>query len=166
MKFSYCPDCGAKLSERELGDEGLVGWCSDCATPWFEVFPTAVIALVYNDEGRVLLLKQGYISQEFHNLVSGYIKPGENAETTAVREIFEETGQEVEDLQLVMTRWFPKKEMLMIGFFARVRELPLKLSAEVDSAGWYSPDEILALLSDSPHSTSRALAERFLNTQL
>lgn len=166
MRFTYCPDCGALLSERQLGDEGAVAWCDACAKPWFEVFPTAAIALVYDEHGRVLLLKQNYISNRFHNLISGYIKPGESAEVTAKREIFEETGQVVEELRIVMTRWFPKKEMLMVGFFARVNERPLILSDEVDAAEWYSPEEVLSRLSDSPHSAARPLAELFLRTQL
>ena len=48
MKFRYCPDCGALLSGRVLGDEGLVPWCERCGKPWFDMFPSAVIGLVYN----------------------------------------------------------------------------------------------------------------------
>ncbi|MBE6304399.1 MAG: NUDIX domain-containing protein [Bacteroidales bacterium] len=166
MRFTFCPDCGARLTDRQLGDEGKVAWCEVCAKPWFEIFSAAAIALVYDECGRVLLLKQSYISTKFHNLVSGYIKPGESAESTAIREIFEETGQKVEELQLKLTHWFPKKELLMIGFFARVKALPLRLSSEVDSASWHDPQEVLSLLSDSPHSAARRLAELFLKTQL
>lgn len=163
MKFSYCPDCGAKLSSRVLGDEGEVPWCDHCSKPWFPIFPVAIIALVYNEKGEVLLLRQNYISREFCNLVSGYVTPGEDAESCAIREIFEETGQQVEELKLVLTNWFEKKEMMMIGFFARVKEQPLKLSVEVDAASWHRPDEILQLVSNRPGSTSRILCERFLS---
>lgn len=162
MIFSFCPDCGNKLGARELGDEGMVPWCDRCGKPWFPVFPVAIIALVYNEEGEVLLLRQNYISTEFCNLVSGYVTPGEDAESCAVREIFEETGQKVEELKLVLTNWFAKKEMMMIGFFAKVRKTPLRLSGEVDSASWHRPEEILQLVSNRPGSTSRILCERFL----
>lgn len=162
MRFKYCPECGTKLGARELGDEGLVPWCDKCARPWFDMFPSAVISLVYDEAGRVLLLRQEYISHDFHNLVSGYIQPGEDAETTARREIFEETGLEVKELELICTKWFPKKEMLMIGFFARVDSAELHLSGEVNAAAWYPASEILGLLSQAPTSTSRALALKFL----
>ena len=138
MHFKYCPDCGALLSSRVLGDEGAVPWCDGCSRPWFDMFPVAVIALVYNRRGEVLLLRQNYISTEFHNLVSGYVTPGEDAETCARREIMEETGQEVEQLELV-------------------------LSSEVDAAAWHHPSEIASLLSPRPWSTSRILASRFLD---
>lgn len=162
MRFSYCPECGEKLSERELGDEGMVPWCDRCGRPWFDMFPVAVIALVYDERGRVLLLRQDYISKEFHNLVSGYIIPGESAEECARREILEETGQVVECLEPALTSWFSKKGMLMIGFFARVKAMPLRLSTEVDAAGWHDPVEILSLVSTRPGSTSRLLCEKYL----
>lgn len=162
MRFKYCPDCGALLTSRVLGDEGAVPWCDSCGKPWFDMFPVAVISLVYNEKGEVLLLRQNYISTDFHNLVSGYVTPGEDAETCAVREIMEETGQQVESLELVLTNWFARKEMMMVGFFARVESCPLRLSGEVDAAGWHRPDEILSLVSSRPGSTSRILCERFL----
>ena len=162
MRFKHCPDCGKLLSSRVLGDEGEVPWCEECGRPWFDMFPVAVIALVHNEKGEVLLLRQDYISTEFHNLVSGYVKPGEDAESCVVREIMEETGQNVEQLELVLTTWFAKKEMMMVGFFARVDSRPLLLSSEVDSAAWHTPDEILQLVSRRPGSTSRILCEKYL----
>lgn len=165
MKFKYCPDCGAVLVRRDLGDEKDVPWCDNCSRPWFEIFPVAVIALVYNARGEVLLLRQNYISAKFHNLVSGYVTGGEDAETCARREILEETGLEVTDLRLVMTSWFDRKEMLMIGFIARAPGDRLTLSSEVDAAEWCAPDEILSKLSDNPRSASRRLALRYLETE-
>lgn len=162
MRFKYCPECGHKLTERELGDEGLVPWCDECDKPWFDMFPVATISLVYNEKGEVLLLRQGYISNQFHNLVSGYVTPGESAEECAVREIMEETGQKVEELELAMTNWFARKDMMMIGFFAKVKASPLHLSVEVDSAGWYKPYEILDMVSNRPGATSRLLCEEYL----
>lgn len=164
MKFTYCPDCGAMLSARNLGDEGAVPWCDRCEKPWFSVFPCAIIALVYNENNEVLLLRQGYISHEFCNLVSGYIKPGENAEETACREILEETGQVVEELTPVCSNWFAKKEMMMLGYFARVKSRPLQLSSEVDSAMWVPAAEAPALVHPYPTSTSRLLSLRFLDS--
>lgn len=162
MKFSYCPDCGQHLEQRNLGDEVGVPWCVNCAKPWFPVFPVAVIALVYNDCGEVLTLRQNYISTEFHNLVSGYIQPGEDAETCVRREILEETGLEVDKVELKFTDWFARKEMMMIGFFAHTTQTRLHLSSEVDAAGWHKPEELLSLMSTRPGSTSRRLASLYL----
>lgn len=137
MKFRYCPDCGALLSPRDLGDDKNIPWCDNCGKPWFPMFPTCVISLVHNSRDEVLLLHQNYISAKYANLVSGYMQPGETAEEAAVREIREETGLEVVSLRQAGTYWFAKKEMLMIGFTALVSDdSEVVLSGEVDSAEW------------------------------
>lgn len=164
MRFKYCPDCGSFLSQRDLGDEIAVPWCDKCDKPWFDLFPSAIIALVHDDNNNVLLLRQKYISEIYCNLVSGYIKPGETAEQTAVREILEETGQIVEKLSLICTNWFAKKEMMMIGFFAKVSLQPIKLSSEVDDAFWVSADKALEMVHPFPTSTSRLLVEKYLES--
>lgn len=162
MIFRYCPDCGTKLDSRDLGDEKDVPWCGRCSKPWFPVFPVAIIALVHDGEGNALMLRQKYISDRFCNLVSGYIIPGESAEECAVREIREEVGLAVEELVPVTTNWFAKKDMLMIGYFAKVAHAEVKLSVEVDDAFWCPAEDMPGYLSDNPHSTSRLLAHEFL----
>ena len=162
MRFSYCPDCGAQLSHRDLGDEKQVAWCDACAKPWFDMFSTCIIALVHDRKDRVLLLRQGYISQQYANLVSGYMIPGENAEECARREILEETGLTVQDLELVGTYWFAKKGLLMIGFIAGVEDGEVRLSTEVDSASWHSAAEAPSLVHpDNGSSVSAKLTRIF-----
>lgn len=162
MRFKYCPECGSALELRDLGDDAGVPWCERCGKPWFPVFPMATISLVYNDCGDVLLLRQGYISTQFCNLVSGYVAPGESAEECARREIKEETGLDVDRLELQFTQWFAKKDMMMVAFTAHHAGGALCLSQEVDEAMWVRRGEILGLLSDRPGSTSRLLAEHYL----
>lgn len=161
MKFRYCPDCGAQLELRTLGDDPDIPWCANCEKPWFPMFSTCVISLVYNNKGEVLLLHQNYISSRYLNLVSGYMSPGENAEEAAIREIKEETGLDVEKIDLCGTWWFDKKGLLMIGFFARVCEASLSLSGEVDGAGWYPYIDAPALVHPKG-SVSHALCELFI----
>lgn len=161
MKFKYCPDCGSRLELRQLGDEKDVPWCVRCDKPWFDVFPVAVIALVYDENNQVLLLKQNYISPVYRNLVSGYVVPGERAEETMVREIKEETGLDVVDWQLRGTWWFEKKQMMMIGFTARVNNAALHLSGEVDDASWHTAEDAVKLVHPFPYSVSRILSRMF-----
>lgn len=146
MHFRYCPDCGQRLQERTLGDEVAVPFCTACNKPWFDMFSSAAIVLVVNDEGRVALLNQNYISTEYKNLVSGYIQPGESAEECALREVREEIGLHMHALELKFTRWFPKSQVLMVGFVGYTHETQMKLSVEVDAAGWFDPAEAGALV--------------------
>lgn len=166
MRFKHCPDCGAPLSSRDLGDDIGVPWCDQCGKPWFDMFPTCIIALVYNSAGKVLLLRQSYISEVYRNLVSGYMQPGESAEQTAVREILEETGLEVEKLTPAGTYWFARKGMLMIGFLALVNDsCSLKTSSEVDAASWHDASEAVNLVHPTG-SVSHTLCSLFLQSGL
>ena len=89
MRFIYCPICGSKLILKNIGDDGLTPYCDTCRQPRFDMFSTCVITLVINNEGKVALLKQNYISTEYRTLVSGYMIPGETAEEAAKREVME-----------------------------------------------------------------------------
>lgn len=165
MTFQYCPDCGSKLIKKEIGDEGMVPFCETCNKPLFDLFPTCIIALVVNEEGEAALLEQGYLSTQYRTLVSGYMKPGESAEETAVREIEEEIGLKTETLEFAKTFWFARKQMLMIGFFAHVKKQELRLSCEVDRAQWVPLKEALGLVNPNG-SISYALVEQYINENL
>lgn len=165
MEFQYCPRCGTKAVPREIGDEGLVPWCSVCRQPLFPMFSTCIIALPVDEEaGEVVLLRQSYISTQYHNLVSGYMKPGESAEECAVREVEEELGLKVEGLTLTGTYWFGKKDMLMIGFIARVRMQDFHPSEEVDQAVWVSPEQALTMLHPYP-AISYRVTQHYIDHQ-
>ncbi|EGN57460.1 hypothetical protein PRBRB14_21770 [Hallella multisaccharivorax DSM 17128] len=55
MRYKYCPNCGAKLSLREAGDDGKVPYCDHCQKYWFDTFSDAVIVLVYNEKNEIAL---------------------------------------------------------------------------------------------------------------
>lgn len=162
MRFHYCPDCGSALELRSIGDEGETPWCPQCQHPIFDQFSTCIIALVVNHREEAAILRQGYISQQYGNLVSGYMKPGETAEDCARREIEEELGLNVNTLKLVKTWWMEKKDLLMIGFFARVEDTQMHLSGEVDAACWVPVAEALEQVHPKG-SISHALVSAYLN---
>lgn len=164
MKFTYCPDCGSRLSPRLIGDEGEVPYCEQCQKPLFDMFSTCIIALVVNEKGEAALLRQGYLSDAYRTLVSGYMKPGENAEEAALREIQEEIGIRAETLTFTGTYWFEKKDMLMIGFIAGCRKKEFILSQEVDEASWVPVEKALSLVHPG-RSISRLLLEACLRRE-
>ena len=148
MRFTYRPHCGNKLTKKEIGDEGLVPFCEPCKMPLFDMFSTCVICAVTNEFGEVALLKQGDISNTRYVCVSGFMKIGESAEESAVREIEEEIGQKVEELSFVRSYPYEKKELLMLGFHAKVKKAELELSVEVDDAEWVPFAEALGKIRE------------------
>lgn len=161
MHFKYCPECGSRLIEKEIGDEGKVPFCEKCKNPLFDMFSACIIVLVVNKYDEAVLLRQEYISEKYYNLVSGYMKPGETAEVTAEREVYEEIGVQLCSLEPVKTYWFAKKDMLMIGFIGKTNQTGFSLSKEVDSAEWIPVYQALDLVHPKG-SVSRALLEEFI----
>ncbi len=148
MHFIYCPYCGDKLIQKEIGDEGLIPFCRRCNIPLWDMFTSSVICAVVNEYREVALLRQEYVSTTKHVCVAGIMKIGESAEETAVREVKEELGLEVERLQFIKTYPYARKEMLMIGYEAEVRKADFTLSKEVDAAKWVRYEEALGKLRE------------------
>ena len=90
------------------------------------------------------------------------MKPGETAELTAEREIFEETGIQIDSLEFAGTYWFAKKDMLMIGFLARAKRKEFVLSKEVDAAKWVPVEKAIHMVHPKG-SVSYALLEKYMS---
>jgi len=143
MRFTYCPHCGKELIKKEIGDEGLVPFCEVCSIPLWDMFETCIITAVVNEENEVALLKQSYVTTETYVCVAGHMKIGESAEETVIREVKEELGLDVKELTFIKSYPYEKKEMLMLGFKARVKNADFVFSQEVDTAKWFAFDEAL-----------------------
>ena len=148
MKFTYCPFCGRKLEQREIGDEGLIPFCTSCNVPLWDMFTTSIITACVNQYDEVALIRQDYVSTANYVCVAGIMKLGESAEETVVREVKEELGLDVKSLTYIKSYPYDKKEMLMLGYMAVVEKADFKLSGEVDSARWVKFDEALGLLRE------------------
>lgn len=140
MRFKYCPDCGGRLSAKNLGDEENVPWCEGCSKPWFEMFYNCIIAIAHRD-GRYALIRQkngdGTTDENKFICVSGYIRPGETAQQAAVREVKEELGLTALSCRVVSTYMYEKKQMLMTGLSVEVAQGDFKLSDELIEARWF-----------------------------
>ena len=144
MRFTYCPHCGEKLIKKEIGDEGLVPFCETCSVPLWDMFETCIITAVVNEENEVALIKQSYMTTQTYVCVAGHMKIGESAEEAVIREVKEEIGLDVKELNFIKTYPYEQKEMLMLGFKAKVKKADFVLSdAEVATAKWFTFAEAL-----------------------
>ncbi len=161
MRFTFCPHCGNRLGKREIGDEGLIPFCEACDVPLWDMFTTSIIAAVVNEQNEIALLRQNYVSATKYVCVAGIMKLGESAEETTVREIEEELGLTVTELQYIASYPYDKKEMLMLGYRASVEKKDFVLSGEVDSAEWVRLDQAPQLLREG--SIAWQLVHRLIN---
>ena len=142
----YCTRCGQKLSLRFCENEGLIPYCGTCEAYMFPQFSVAVSMVVTNRaQDKILLAK--HVEDEDFILFAGYIKKGENAEKTIPREIKEELGMNVVKTKFMSTRYYQKKDVLMLNFIVIVEDSPIKLKTdEIAEARWCSHEEALRLI--------------------
>ncbi|WP_390410667.1 NAD(+) diphosphatase [Lacticaseibacillus jixiensis] len=144
--YTYCPTCGTKLVPKAAGDDGDIPYCPHCQKFWFPNFADCVIVLVANAQHEIVLAKMPYLSTQYESLISGYIKPGENVEQAALREVGEELGLHAKQIDYAGTYWLPKHKMMMHGYIVLTDEHDFTLSDELGEANWVPADQAPALM--------------------
>lgn len=149
MKSIFCPHCGLLLQPKLIGDEGLVPYCESCSKPIFEHSPVCILTMVINEYNEIALLKQNYVSKTHLVFVAGYYKPGESAENTVKREVFEEIGQTVNELKYLFSFYHERLDTLFLCYISKVKKAPFVLSSEVDGVAWHPLPIDASLLNPS-----------------
>ena len=159
--MKYCYECGTKLTPQMLKGEGMIPYCPQCGKYRFPIFSTAVSMIVRSPQHDKILLIQQYGTGS-NVLVAGYINKGESAEEAVVREVKEEIGIDVSELDFNKTAYFARTNTLMINFVctADTTDLSRVNTEEVDKAAWFTPQEALAAIKPD------SLAQRFLRISL
>ena len=106
--------------------------------PLFQVFAAAVI---FNNDNEILLVKSTY--QRFHpwGLPGGSLDYGESAEDATLREVWEETGFQVEiERLLVVKTWRPDR--LGLYYLCRIIGGEFHPTDEVSAFGYFSLEHL------------------------
>lgn len=137
-----------------------------------ELFPRtdpAVIVLIEHD-GRVLLGSNALWETGRFSLLAGFVEAGESLEQAARREVFEESGVRLGDVNYVASQPWPFPRSLMLGFHAFLAsgQDPEALDADPDEISelrWFSRDELLTpppgILLPGPLSIARWMLDRW-----
>lgn len=108
-----------------------------------------VKVLVFDRDGRVLLVRHLYGRSDLHMLPGGGIARGEAPADAAARELREETGCTVRALGFVATyesRTEGRRDTVLL-FSARTDDVPAPDGAEIAEARFHSPDALPDSLS-------------------
>jgi NAD+ diphosphatase len=136
-RHRFCGICGAPTVAIAAGH---VRKCTnaECATEHFPRTDPAVIMLVH-DEDRCLLGHHVRWSIPMYSTLAGFVEPGESLEDAVAREIFEEAGIRVDEVQYHSSQPWPFPASIMLGFYARARTTELRLDPdELQNAGWFT----------------------------
>lgn len=140
-RHRFCGICGAAtLAAR--GGHVLI-----CANPVcrHEQFPRtdpAVIVLVSDGE-RALLGRQASWPVGRYSTIAGFVEPGESLEDAVAREVFEETGIEVDQIEYHSSQPWPFPSSLMLGFTAHALTTQiLRRDDELEDAQWFTRADV------------------------
>jgi ADP-ribose pyrophosphatase YjhB (NUDIX family) len=139
-KWRFCPLCGGSLTSAE---EGLV--CERCGEHYYANSIPGVQGILERD-GRVLLARRGIEPRRGHwDLPGGFLRETEDAADGLRREFLEETGLEVEPVELMRIDVEPYagRHVFSVTWIVRADGEPAAAD-DVDELRWFARDDLPA----------------------
>jgi len=136
------------------------GWSRINPATGHEEFPRidpAVICLVHDGHDRAVLARQSLWPERLFSILAGFVEAGESFESCVVREIAEEIGVTVTDVEYLGSQPWPFPRSLMVGFHALgdpEQEFSFN-DGEIAEAGWFTRSEIRDALENGDWSADR-----------
>lgn len=121
-------------------------------------FTVTAAAIVVDEQNRVLLLKHRFRPGVGWGVPGGFLKPDEQPHDGIRRELGEEVGLRVRDLELLAAHTFEKARQIEIVFRCRAEGEVAPQSIEITRAAWFS----VATLPDGLPSDQRQLIKQVL----
>ncbi|MDP8984103.1 MAG: NAD(+) diphosphatase [Pseudomonadota bacterium] len=136
-RHRFCGSCGTRTLSAK-GGHVLVCTNPGCRHEQFPRLDPAIIVLVSDGE-QALLGRQASWPVGRYSTIAGFVEPGESLEDAVVREVFEETGIEVDAVEYHSSQPWPFPASLMLGFTARAVTHTVHLrDAELEDARWFT----------------------------
>lgn len=160
-KSRFCSSCGGPLTPLH-GSWGRL--CAACNYEHFPAIHPCSIVLVKRGDDFLLVRKREWPPGRY-GLVAGFLDMGESLEECASREVLEETGITVKNVQYVGSQCWPFPSQLMAGFVAEYESGEIRVEeAELEDARWFGRARPPAGLPPQ-RSIARWIMERYMLNQ-
>lgn len=136
----FCGGCGCPM---EPSDKERAMVCPACGqTEYPKISPAVIVAVKNGDK----LLMSRYARGTYRNyaLIAGFVEVGETFEDCVRREVMEEVGLKVKNIQYYKSQPWAFSDTVMAGFTAELEggdTIRLE-EEELAEAGWFARDEI------------------------
>jgi NAD+ diphosphatase len=142
-RHRFCGSCGATTLAAK-GGHVLVCTNPACRHEQFPRIDPAIIVLVSDGE-RALLGRQAAWPVGRYSTIAGFVEPGESLEDAVMREVFEETGIEVDGIEYHSSQPWPFPSSLMLGFTAHATTVEIhRRDDELEDAQWFSRADFIS----------------------
>jgi NAD+ diphosphatase len=134
----YCGVCAAPMG-RAGGERAYR--CPDCGyTAYPQICPAMMVLIRKGDQ--VLLALHTNSPVRRYTALAGFVEAGESVEEAVHREVYEEVGLRVHNLQYFSSQSWPFPNSLMIAFAADYLDGEIRTDpAEIAEARWFGPDD-------------------------
>jgi NAD+ diphosphatase len=157
VRHAYSPLSGTPTT---VGEAGWTRVSDDGTETFWPRTDPAVIMLVHDGvagpDGKCLLgHNAAWKTPDWLNRYSclaGFVEPGESAEASVAREVYEEVGIEARDITYVASQPWPFPGSIMLGFHALAdpdSEMTFD-PTEISHARWFTRAEVRAVLAGEP----------------
>lgn len=178
VEFKTLREVGSCLSARDIGlavhAQGLANWhkkhprcavCGEktlvvlagsvrrCPADQSEHYPrtdSAIIVLVKDEADRILLGRQKVWPKHRFSTFAGFVEPGESFENCVTREVMEEAGVELTQINYLGSQPWPFPASLMIAFEAitNTPQLARPDGEEIEEIRWFTRSDMKNAIAD------------------
>jgi len=139
---THCANCGVATGSTQAG---WVRQCPDCGREHYPRTDPAVIMAIVGPDDRVLLGRQATWPEGRYSTLAGFVEPGESLEDAVRREVAEESGVLVGEVQYRGSQPWPFPSSLMLGFRGEALSSEIRVDeVEIAEARWWSREDLQA----------------------
>ncbi|WP_054742240.1 NAD(+) diphosphatase [Cellulosilyticum ruminicola] len=154
----YCGRCG-NLYTRKEDERAKV--CKKCGRIEYPRISPAIIVGVTKGE-EILLAHNANFAEGLYSIIAGFVEQGETLEAAVKREVYEEVGVKVKNIQYVSSKPWSTGDSLMLGFTAEYESGEITVDEkEILDAGWYNKEKLPPVLP-LPITTAREIINRLI----
>lgn len=136
---AFCANCG------QGSDVAMAGWQRNCPSCGRHHFPRTdpVVIMLITHGNSVLLGRSPGWPEGMYSLLAGFLEPGETVEAAVRREVFEEAGVRVGQVDYLASQPWPFPASLMIGCHGHATTKEIRIDPnEIEDALWLTKEEL------------------------
>lgn len=140
QSHQFCARCGEKSLVSQAGWQRK---CPSCKALHFPRTDPVVIMLITHGDDVLVGRSPGW-PEGMYSLLAGFVEPGETLEAAVRREVFEETGVSVAEVDYLSSQPWPFPMSLMFGCRGRANSRDITIDPkEIEDALWVSRQDMM-----------------------